>query len=278
MFLFTGFLYHKVRTRSLITPTSGSTTSSHQFDPEDQNCPLHWLGPVAGLANEATGAVNRHIEAENNNTDCRADNVRHIRQLMASSYGTCEALDPPEWGLTRGQLFFGVSYPPKEAGEVCGLDAGTSQACRQIACYTSPTRGVMNTHPYNKLTRTPACRQQMQKCRINQLVGGCGSLQSRGSCPVIFSLDQKQPPYLQGNQIDIFKESSISVDRNGSQFIGWNCSEYVTTAMALAGYRIVPEGVASCANYQGGDIGKTKAFDRNGELNNHNTAISKPFI
>lgn len=248
----------------------------------DLSCSEEWIGPTRDL----TGAVARALSTTDDEGSgaCTEGNVRQIRQLMALTYGTCEALNPIRWELKeRGRFFSGINNPPKANESDCGTytdsdgnrtTSGT--ACRTIACHSNGSSGVMDTHPYNKLARTTtACRQKMQ-CRINPNESGCTS-GSAEQCPVIFSFDSQRPPYLQASNenetIDIFRNKSQ--DRKGSRFIGWNCSEYVTTAMALAGYRLVPkvsEGFY-CDRVPGGNIGEAR--DNSGALQQYNARMYK---
>lgn len=245
---------------------------------ETQQCASQWIGALDSLPGYLETALETDIEQQNQaNQNCQQKNVRAIRQVMALAYGTCEVLKPIDWWdhSTSGSFSHGIYIPRQPNGRLCDYNNNSSKSCRTIYCYSGTYQGnlagVMDNHPYNKLPLADNCGPRHNACSIKgqALTNGegysCspspGESSDNQKCPVSFSMDTKPHAYLSvendRNNINIFRQRSV--DRNGSEFFGWQCSEYVTTAMALAGYRLVPEETANCGGVGGGDIGRATA-------------------
>ena len=168
-------------------------------------------------------------------------NVQSIRRLMAFSYGSCEVLSSPTWRAkeNNGVIVHGYTSQPN-----CNFRENGGKSCTQIDNYQE----VMETHPYNKSEKIEACQNNMQ-CNIN----------GNKTCPVLFAMAGESYAYKDRNnhnEIDVFKHKTK--DNAGNTFLGWNCSEYVTTAMALAGRRLVKKNEGRCGDIPSENIGDSK--------------------
>ena len=177
------------------------------------------------------------------------ENVKSIRQVMALTYGTCEALEPLDWftlpGRNNGYLieYNGTFLQGYKSIKGCAYSTGMDGSCNYISNYND----LKESHPYNRMKKADACEAQMQ----------CGGQ----PCLTTFTLAAESYAYLrtqrESGDINIFKESTMSDPHVSQQatpkFLGWNCSEYVTTAMALAGQRLVSR--RNCEGIPDLDIG-----------------------
>lgn len=194
-------------------------------------------GSIPSITNAARDAVSISEK------EC-PNNVQSVRRLMALSYGSCEALDSPEWKTreNNGVIVHGYTSHPN-----CSYTEHVKKSCTQIDNYQE----VMSTHPYNNLAKRNECTNHMQ-CSINN---------ENQICPTLFALAQETYAYRNKNsknEIDIFRHKTRDHSGNNS-FIGWNCSEYVTTAMALAGYRFVKSTHSeNCGGIPSEKIGDSK--------------------
>ena len=178
------------------------------------------------------------------------ESVKSIRQVMALTYGTCEALKPFSWSLLKksdgneyfirnnGSFLDGYSSAPN-----CDYtdDAISPKSCNHIANYGE----VKETHPYNRMDKTDACKAQMQ-------CGGQPCLSTFALAGESYALHD-----IGDNNINIFAHNTTGYNNQGPNFLGWNCSEYVTTAMALAGQRLVKPG-ENCGGKKGGNLGEQR--------------------
>ncbi len=180
------------------------------------------------------------------------ESVKSIREVMALTYGTCEALKPFSWGLVKnsdGEYLIdynGTFLKGYGSLKDCSYDSEVRESCNYISNYND----LKKTHPYNQMDKTNECKAQMQ----------CGSQ----PCLATFTKTAESYAYFssnrEGNDINIFKDTTMSKplppQGNTPKFLGWNCSEYVTTAMALAGQRLVKPGDDNCAGNKGGNLGE----------------------
>ena len=197
--------------------------------------------PIFSITDNVQGVVSVSEE------ECPG-NVQSVRRLMALSYGSCEALNSPEWRAreNNGTIVHGYTSHPS-----CSYTENGKRSCTQINNYQE----IMKTHPYNNLAKANECKNHIQ-CSINN---------ETKVCPALFALAQESYAYRNRNsknEIDIFAHKTRDHTGN-NHFLGWNCSEYVTTAMALAGYRFVKSSRSgSC-----GGVPSEKIGDSNQEYN-----------
>ena len=191
---------------------------------------------------ETTETVVEATEADRKNCP---DSVQSVRKLMALSYGSCEVLDHPRWKTkeNNGILVHGYNSQPG-----CDHRNNEGKSCTQIDDYQE----IMSTHPYNNADKINECKQHMQ-CSIN------GNTDE--TCPALFAMAGESYAYMNqnNNEIDIFRHKTK--DNKNNTFLGWNCSEYVTTAMALAGYRLVKKDhQGKCADVPSEKIGDNREW------------------
>ena len=97
-------------------------------------------------------------------------------------------------------------------------------------------------HPYNSLA--PKCSETLPKCNINGKQEVCPGFYYLGHDGGENPLD-RIPYTSERDEIDPSLPIFRSRDRNNNEFIGWNCSEYVATAMRLSGLKMICDtGVA----------------------------------
>ena len=206
------------------------------------SCPSnHFHEHISSLSAAATNAASM-------TPDC-PENVQSIRQVMALSYGTCEALKPFDWALFKkagtdeyfiennGTFLKGYPSAPN-----CNYRENASRSCNHIDNYNQ----VKETHPYNRLDKAEACKNRMQ----------CGGQ----PCLSTFALATESYAFHspRNKEINIFAHKTKGHGQNGPDFLGWNCSEYVTTAMALAGRRLVHPNSDNCGGKKGGNLGEVR--------------------
>ena len=191
----------------------------------------------------AASDAQKAVSVDNKNCP---DNVQSVRRLMALSYGSCAVLDHPQWKTkeNNGILVHGYTYQPG-----CSYSADRKTSCTQVDNYQE----IMETHSYNSAGKVNECKEQMQ-CSIDN---------ENKVCPVLFAKAGESYAYMnqRNNEIDIFEHKTR--DHSGrNHFLGWNCSEYVTTAMALAGYRLVKKDAAGgkCGGVPSEKIGDSKEW------------------
>ncbi len=182
------------------------------------------------------------------------DNVQHIRKLMALSYGSCKAFDEVDWfnviySSDSNNGIFLKGYRTAPSRPPCEYQTNDGKACTFVDNYND----VMSSHPYNKLPQESVCQQHTQ-CNF-------GGEQKR--CPTLFALASEGYAYHDqtDGKIDIFKYKTGG--HNNQMFLGWNCSEYVTTAMALAGHRMIQrsDDNAKCGDVLSEDLGQGTTED-----------------
>ncbi|MCB0394936.1 MAG: hypothetical protein KDD25_10270, partial [Bdellovibrionales bacterium] len=175
---------------------------------------------------------------------------------------------------SKKALPLGYDYIDYKVGkEVRTCDSSKpGEICRDIVTVRSPLQvssekrsGIRDTHFYNSMPDSLQC-SGLPKCKVNAFFGKTDSKgeevrESREeSCLGLFQMitgstaDFKgerpegmplnysdRMPYRQerNGEIDLYR--NLSLDNNGSQFLGWSCSEFVTTALALAGMRVTPK-------------------------------------
>ncbi len=156
------------------------------------------------------------------------ESVKQIRLLMASTYGSCDAMNVR---LTEDKMLERVRAIQNGQGnrieniENRACKYGDGDNCTDISSEARYQNAIRN-HPYNSIV--PKCEPQ-PKCNIAG---------EERPCPGFFFLGNGYPdrgPYSGGRTIDPASNSFLNRDIQGNEFIGWNCSEYVATAMRFAG-------------------------------------------
>ena len=214
--LFESFAQERVpEQETTSTPTEGGTPVIDCVE----NC------PDGNLSNQL-----REIGRVANTANTCPEQVKQIKLLMASSYGTCDAMEElfsADKMVDRVYSIEGGNGNRRMHlvnGKPCTYGGGNN--CADI----SKLENALTNHPYNSLQ--PKC-EEVPKCEI----GG-----EEKPCPSFFFMGRgRNPdngPYKQRGQLDPSKSNYLNRDINGNEFMGWNCSEYVATAMALAGQKI----------------------------------------
>ena len=200
-------------------------------------CSSENCGAAPAITTAAEGVADA-VSVDNKNCP---ENVQAVRRLMALSYGSCAVLDHPQWRTkeNNGILVHGYTYQPG-----CSYSKDRQEACTKIDDYNE----IMETHPYNSAEKTNACTADAQ-CSIDG---------ENKTCPVLFAMAGESYAYKDqsNDEIDIFKHKTKDFSSD-NRFLGWNCSEYVTTAMALAGYRLVKKDSGICGGLPSEKIGKS---------------------
>ncbi len=159
------------------------------------------------------------------------ENVKQIRLLMTSSYGSCDAtvrFDSEMMATRAINLITGGRGNRLPSN--CHFGRGNN--CALLS------DDAIEDHPYNRLAK---CDPNLPKCNINGRSQPCPSFFYLGRQGRENPLDT--PPYAgrgarQGGRLDPSQERYRSRDKNQNEFVGWNCSEYVTTAMKLSGLKM----------------------------------------
>lgn len=229
MLFFSGWVWAQTSDPNL--NNAGTQTEAGSPSSECTDCP----------PGETVEAAQRVLRVLDEASTC-PENVKQIKLLMASTYGSCDAMNvrlTEDKMLERvravqngqgnrleriGELY--CTYGDDEEGMYDGNN------CTDISS-EEKYQNAINNHPYNNIR--PKCEPQ-PKCNIAG---------EQRPCPGFFFLGNGHPdpgPYGSTGVIDPASGRFLNKGRKGNEFIGWNCSEYVATAMRLAGLNMSTGG------------------------------------
>ncbi len=236
------------------TATKATTTTTLQLDPKNESN----LEASDGECESCGGSFIREVEElqETVTEECPS-NVHHLRRLMAVSFESCDAAnqihpgyDPenPYGTYLKGYLRGDAECKFSERGSVC----------REIVSLRGKglNKGIRDTNIFNGQRKTCDSGRRCRYSDVNNIVSDpSGEREDRhfsgkDRCTSLFYMlsgtyesDSSgrlvdRFPYNPGSQrngkVDPF--NVLNRDSGGNEFVGWSCSEYITTGMGLAGY------------------------------------------
>ena len=194
---------------------------------------------LANVSSTAQGSATLKSQRSSQEPIC-PENVKQVRLLISSTYNSCDAMDHT---LTRERIEERrrniQNGSPNRLSNVCQYSSG--QNCANIPYYDP----AVNSHPYNSLSNK--CEGVERRCMLEEQLRVCPSFYYMG----VTSEFAVPLPYT-GNIESIDPPAYKSRDMDGNEFVGWDCSRYLATAMRLAGFKII------CDN--------TDIFDTDGDL------------
>ena len=165
------------------------------------------------------------------------ESVKKVRLLMASTYNTCDVIDyvlNTERINERREHIREDGSSPNRLGRTCQY--GRGQNCADISDYDLAVR----SHPYNSLGNK--CEGIGNRCMIEGELRICPTFYYMGlteelAVPLpydgnIESIDPAGSGYRS-------RDSNVDENRPGNEFVGWDCSRYLATAMRLAGFKFI---------------------------------------
>ena len=166
------------------------------------------------------------------------ESVKQVRLLMASTYNTCDAIDHVfnmEKINERRESLREDGSSTNRLDKTCKYSHG--QNCADISNYDL----AVETHTYNSLffenENKNKCDEIGNRCMIDGELRICPTFYYMGITEELLVT----PPYVGEDKefIDPAGTNYRSRDINGNEFVGWDCSRYLATAMRLAGFKMI---------------------------------------